>query len=118
MAISKAFLFSPEEQQAADFGFAFGHPARVVLLRRLKSGAALRYNEMVENMPIVPGTVEQHIRILQRLNFIVPEELGDKKVGFRLNSERYYECGRAARRQMGRATTLRLSERGVIGVVG
>jgi len=119
MAISKAFLFEEEEQAAAEFGFAFSHPARVVILRRLMSGTVLSYDDIVSGMPIVPKTVEQHVRILERLKFIEPGLLPDNTVGFQLNQDRYYARGFSARRQLGRSKTISLhSSDQLIGGVG
>jgi DNA-binding transcriptional ArsR family regulator len=99
MAVSKAFLFTDEEQAAAQFGVAFAHPARVTIIRRLMGGHSMAYDDLVGGMPIDQSTADQHLRILVRGRFVEPSLLPNNLAGYRLDMERYRHCANAVRSQ-------------------
>lgn len=55
---------------------AFGHPARLNILRQLARHEMLCVTEIAENVPLTIMTVSGHLRTLRRLGFVRVEESG------------------------------------------
>lgn len=108
MAVSKAFEFTPEEQAAAEFGLAFAHPARVVILRRLLNGGVLSFMSLIEGVPLTKPTMNQHVAILKRIGMIEPTLMENNLAGYCLNYEVYRRGANATRAQFRTATTVPL----------
>ena len=108
MAISKAFEFAPEEQLAAEFGLAFAHPARVVIMKRLLNFGTLSFVNLIDGVPLTKPTMNQHIAILKRLRIIEPAVMENNLAGYRLNYEVYRLGANATREQFRTATTVPL----------
>lgn len=108
MAISKGFKFSFDEQSAANFGMAYAHPARVVIMKRLLAAQSLTFLEMVDGVPLSRSTMNQHVEILKRLQMIEPVLLENNLAGYRLNLAVYRQGAYATRDQFRTATTVPL----------
>jgi hypothetical protein len=85
MAVSKGFTFSAQDQITADWGKAFAHPARVLMLRRLIEYGAMSYSAMTGGMPIARGPIADHVDKLKRANLILPVLLANNLGGYTLN---------------------------------
>lgn len=107
MAVSKAFLFKEDERLASTIGHAMGHPARVRMLKRLRTGHVLSYVSLTSSIPLKESTVKQHINLLKRLKLIEPGLMVDNKAGYRLNENYYARCTAASRRESSRPTLVR-----------
>ena len=98
MARSKAHLFENDEQLGSRLSMALAHPARFRMMRRLILGGAMCYLDLVADIPLAESSINSHLKILKRLDFIRPAELLDGSTGYRLNRGLYNECIRATRR--------------------
>lgn len=107
MAVSKAFLFDEDEQLASIIGQAMGHPARVRMLKRLRTGQVLSYVSLTSSIPLRASTVKQHFNLLKRLKLVEPGLMADNKAGYRLNESHYSKCTAASRRESSRPTLVR-----------
>ena len=108
MAVSKNFEFAPEEQIVANFGLAFAHPARVVIMRRLLQEGTLPFTALVEGTPLSKPTMSQHITLLKRLDMLIPTTMPNNLAGYQLNYEVYRAGANATREQFRTATTVPL----------
>ncbi|MTB51803.1 helix-turn-helix transcriptional regulator [Lewinella sp. W8] len=88
MAKSKSIAFSAEFQQLATLGHALAHPARVIMVKRLREGAT-NYNGLVGGIPLTRPTLQQHLNLLDRLGFIEHVLLPSGKSGYQLNEEAF-----------------------------
>ena len=87
MALKKDYKFEQELTDVANYHFALGHPARVLIIQLLLQRPTLSFSSLAKVIPLSKPTVSQHITILRRFHFIAPVELPDGTSGYRLNSE-------------------------------
>lgn len=87
MALKKDYKFDQELIDAANYHFALGHPARVLIIQLLLQRSQLSFESLHKVIPLSKPTVSQHINILRRFYFITPVELPDGTSGYRLNIE-------------------------------
>jgi len=109
MARSKAFLFEEDEQLGSRLCMAMSHPAKIRMMRRLKSNGVVSYAELIADIPLAESSITQHLNTIKRLGFTKPVLMGDGNAGYRLNVELYRSCAEASRQQMrgeGRIITL------------
>lgn len=110
MARSKSLLFNFDEQLIANFSHALGHPARVVILRKLLTGRVCSYLELIAELPLSESTIEQHFRMLERAGLMV-KAMEDGETGYRLDREVYLLSLTAMREQF---RTDRVSHRRIL----
>ena len=89
MAQKKDFKFDIELMELSRFHFAFSHPARLYILGRLKQSSTASFDDLAFSIPLHRSTVSQHITILQRSSLLLPIELADGSVGYKINHEVY-----------------------------
>jgi len=70
MSIDKSSEFTQEEQDLAAFAKAFGHPARIAILKILATKNACICGEIVEVLPLAQATVSQHLKALKEAGLI------------------------------------------------
>lgn len=70
MALNKKQEFPEPEVALADFAKAFGHPARVAILKVLAERKTCICGEIVEVMPLAQSTVSQHLKELLKAGLI------------------------------------------------
>ncbi len=85
MALKKDYKFEEELIDAANYHFALGHPARVLIIQLLLQRFQLSFSVLAQVIPLSKPTVSQHISILRRFHFIVPVELPNGNSGYKLN---------------------------------
>ncbi len=66
----------PPNQELADFAKALGHPARIEILKILKSKKSCVCGEIVELLPLAQATVSQHLKVLKDAGLIRGEISG------------------------------------------
>ena len=73
MGISKADIFSREDNLLARFAKALGHPARIAILRLLAQRQACICGDIVEEIPLAQSTISQHLKELKNAGLIKGE---------------------------------------------
>lgn len=68
--ILKNDYFTKEQEQAARFAKALGHPVRIVILELLNSQACCYHGDMAQELPIAKSTLSQHLNELKNAGLI------------------------------------------------
>ena len=66
----KKVYFTKEQEQAARFAKALGHPVRIAILQLLNSKACCYHGDMAEELPIAKSTLSQHLNELKDAGLI------------------------------------------------
>ena len=69
-AVTKANYFTKDQEQAARFAKALGHPVRIAILQLLNSQACCFHGDMAEELPIAKSTLSQHLNELKDAGLI------------------------------------------------
>ncbi len=69
-ATSKSKYFTKDQEQAARFAKALGHPVRIAILQLLSSKACCYHGDMAEELPIAKSTLSQHLKELKEAGLI------------------------------------------------
>ncbi|MBC6490420.1 ArsR/SmtB family transcription factor [Flavihumibacter stibioxidans] len=67
---TKANYFTKEQEQAARFAKALGHPVRIAILQLLNSQACCFHGDMADELPIAKSTLSQHLNELKDAGLI------------------------------------------------
>ena len=70
MGITKKLGFSEETIEMSEMLKAFGHPARVEIVRFLLKSPTCICGDIVEFLPLSQSTVSQHLTALKKANII------------------------------------------------
>ena len=66
MAFSKSNRYPKDEQILSSFAKAFGHPARVSIIRKLSHDGPCSVEELLKNHPISQPALSTHLEILRK----------------------------------------------------
>ncbi len=91
MGVTKAEIFSVQENRVADLAKAFAHPARVAILTYLAENKSCICGEIVEALPLSQSTVSQHLKELKRIG-IIKGNIEPPKVCYCINEEVWQEA--------------------------
>ncbi len=78
MAYAKTELFDIELQQTAGFFKAFGHPARLQIIKYISEKKTCITGDISEELPLSRTTVNQHLAELKKIGLIVGQVEGVK----------------------------------------
>lgn len=67
---SKKQYFTQEQEQAARYAKALGHPVRIAILELLNSQACCYHGDMSEELPVANSTLSQHLKVLKDAGLI------------------------------------------------
>lgn len=67
---SKTNYFSKDQEQAARFAKALGHPVRIAILQLLHSQTCCYHGDMAEELPVAKSTISQHLNELKDAGLI------------------------------------------------
>lgn len=67
---SKTDYFTQEQEQAARFAKALGHPVRIAILQLLHSQTCCYHGDMAEELPVAKSTISQHLNELKDAGLI------------------------------------------------
>ena len=67
---TKEEYFTKEQEQAARFAKALGHPVRIAILQLLDSQTCCFHGDMAEELPIAKSTLSQHLNELKDAGLI------------------------------------------------
>ena len=70
MAFTKAHLYDENDQITSHFARAVFHPARIEIIRKLRTHGTCTVEELSEPHPIAQPTVSQHLGILRKAGMI------------------------------------------------
>ncbi|MEA1785762.1 metalloregulator ArsR/SmtB family transcription factor [Arenibacter sp. GZD96] len=70
MGITKADLFSKEQNTISSFAKALGHPARVAILQHLFKIKGCICGDLVNEIGLAQPTISQHLKELKQLGLI------------------------------------------------
>ena len=67
---SKKEYFTKDQEQAARFAKALGHPVRVAILQLLNTQSCCYHGDMAEELPVAKSTLSQHLNELKAAGLI------------------------------------------------
>jgi len=67
---TKSNYFTKDQEQAARFAKALGHPVRIAILQLLSSKSCCYHGDMAEELPIAKSTLSQHLKELKEAGLI------------------------------------------------
>jgi predicted transcriptional regulator len=67
---TKSNYFTKDQEQAARFAKALGHPVRIAILQLLSSKSCCYHGDMAEELPIAKSTLSQHLKELKDAGLI------------------------------------------------
>jgi len=73
MGISKAILFSEEQNKLASIAKVFGHPARIAIVQYLLENRTCIVSNLIEELPLSQSTISQHLKELKNVGLIKGE---------------------------------------------
>lgn len=78
MGATKSYQFSAKENRLAKYAKAFGHPARVAILKLLAGRQTCVCGDIVEELPLSQSTISQHLKELKEAGLIKGDIEGAK----------------------------------------
>lgn len=94
MGVTKADIFTEQQNRMADLAKAFSHPARVAILQLLISRKACVCGDLVDELALAQATVSQHLKELKRIG-IIQGEISPPRVCYCINPIVWEEAKRA-----------------------
>ena len=85
---SKADYFTKEQEQAARFAKALGHPVRIAILQLLHTQTCCYHGDMAEELPIAKSTISQHLNELKDAG-LIQGEINPPTVKYCINNENW-----------------------------
>lgn len=70
MTNNKAEHFHKKQQELADIGKVFSHPARIAIIQLLAKKNEIKTGNISDDLPIARSTVSQHLKILKEAGII------------------------------------------------
>ncbi|MGD1892630.1 MAG: ArsR/SmtB family transcription factor [Cyclobacteriaceae bacterium] len=70
MGITKIQNYTVEQNELAQLGKAFSHPARIAILQHLLKSKQCINGDLVEELGLAQATVSQHLKELKNLSLI------------------------------------------------
>ncbi len=70
MGLTKADLFTQEQNEIAGMAKAIGHPARIAILQHLLRANACICGDLVEELGLAQATISQHLKELKAVGLI------------------------------------------------
>ena len=93
MGITKTDLFTAEQNDLAQIGKAFGHPARVAIIQYLLKANTCINGHLVQELGLAQATISQHLRELKDAG-IIQGTIEGVSVCYCINPQRWAEIKR------------------------
>lgn len=90
MGLSKAILFSEEQNRLATLARVFAHPARIAIIEYLFKNRSCVVNTLLDELPLSQSTVSQHLKEMKNAG-IIKGEVEGTSICYCLNSEAMLE---------------------------
>jgi ArsR family transcriptional regulator, arsenate/arsenite/antimonite-responsive transcriptional repressor len=84
-------IITKEQQKAARFAKAMGHPIRMYVLELLSSQSCCYSGDLTEVLPIVKSTLSQHLKELKDAG-LIQGEIEAPRIKYCLNKENWAEA--------------------------
>ncbi len=86
MGLSKAILFSDEQNRLATLAKVFAHPARIAIVEYLFKNQTCVVNTLLDELPLSQSTISQHLKEMKNAG-IIKGEVEGTNICYCLNSE-------------------------------
>ena len=73
MGLSKALLFSEEQNALATLGKTLGHPARIAILQYMIKNRTCIVGDLTRELPLSQSSISQHLKELKMIGLIKGE---------------------------------------------
>ena len=90
MGVTKADLFSDEQNTIAQLAKSFAHPARVAIIDYLLKTNACINGDLVQELGLAQATISQHLRELKEAG-IIQGTIEGVSVSYCINAEKWQE---------------------------
>ena len=70
MGLSKAILFSEEQNLLATLGKVLGHPARIAILQYMIKNRTCIVGDLTKQLPLSQSSISQHLKELKNIGLI------------------------------------------------
>ncbi|MEX0780594.1 MAG: metalloregulator ArsR/SmtB family transcription factor [Balneolales bacterium] len=90
MGVTKADLFTEEQNQLARFARVLGHPARIAIIEYLLKSNTCFNGHLVHELGLAQATISQHLRELKEIG-IIQGTIEGVSVSYCINPERWQE---------------------------
>lgn len=90
MGITKAQIFTEEQNRLSQLFKVLGHPARVAILQHISKQNTCICNDLVEEIGLAQATISQHLKELKSVNLLQGEVEG-KSMCYCINVKRWSE---------------------------
>ncbi len=85
---SKSGYYTKDQEQAARFAKALGHPVRIAILQLLHSQTCCYHGDMAEELPIAKSTISQHLNELKDAG-LIQGEISAPNIKYCINKENW-----------------------------
>lgn len=90
MGVTKAELFTPEQNELARIARVLGHPARVAIVQHLARINACINGDLVQELGLAQATISQHLRELKEAG-LIQGTIEGVSVSYCINAARWTE---------------------------
>ena len=90
MGVTKADLFTQEQNELAKLAKVFAHPARIAIVQHLLKLNACINSDLVQELGLAQATISQHLRELKQLG-IIQGTIEGVSVHYCINPQRWAE---------------------------
>ena len=86
MGLSKAILFSDEQNRLASLAKVFAHPARIAIIEYLFKNRTCIVNGLLDELPLSQSTISQHLKEMKNAG-IIKGDIEGSNICYCLNSD-------------------------------
>lgn len=86
MGLSKAILFSEEQNRLASLAKVFAHPARIAIIEYLFKNRTCIVNGLLDELPLSQSTISQHLKEMKSAG-IIKGDVEGTNICYCLNSD-------------------------------
>ena len=90
MGLTKAYIFTKDQNVLADIFKALAHPGRIAILQHISKQKGCICNDIVEEIGLAQPTISQHLKELKQVG-LIKGEISGKKICYCINTERWTE---------------------------
>jgi len=88
MGITKANLFSKEQNELAGIAKVLAHPARIAIIEHLIKANACINGDLVQELGLAQATISQHLRELKEIE-IIRGTIEGSSMSYCINTEKW-----------------------------
>lgn len=88
MGVTKADLFSDQQNEIASFAKVFAHPARVAIVQYLLTTNTCCNGHLVDDLGLAQATISQHLRELKSIG-VIQGSIEGVSVNYCINTEKW-----------------------------